>query len=282
MNSTAVVGTPLQGEPLVGASDTKLTMSVKLLEIPVGRRLGRITSKRDRLPVPTIFGGPSVFERKARFRALPRITLLGMTLAAFCGVLVAPASAATAVPESATHCGGNLTPGKATADDPHQLAYKFNCDYAISSYTLLVNRSRNDYSTVDDFSSSAGVFDDSGTANSKESFGCSGSVPGDGVNCNAGGGVMTAPEFAEGTLDTTDPYCASIPPGSPAGTQPEPTAIVQLVVTDATGAEDGPFRLSYNGRCPAVHVVKPKARVKAKARAKAKAKQHRGRATNHK
>lgn len=219
-----------------------------------------------------------MFERKARSRALLRITLLGTTLAVFGGVLVVPASAATAVPESATHCGGNLTPGKATPDDPNQLAYKFNCDYAISSYTLLVNRSRNDYSTVDDFSSSAGVVDGSGTANSTESFSCSGSVPGDGVNCNAGGGTMTAPEFAQGTFDTTDPYCASIPPGSRAGTQPDPTAIVQLVVTDATGAEDGPFRLSYNGSCPAVHVVKPKP----KAKAKGKAKKHRGRQSSSK
>jgi hypothetical protein len=96
-----------------------------------------------------------------------------------------------------------------------------------------------------------------------ESFGCAGTIPGNGVNCNAGaGGYLPAPDSAEGSFDTSDPYCANIPAGSPAGTQPEPTALVELVVTDTTGAEDGPFRLRLHGSCPAVHVVKVKTKTK--------------------
>jgi len=216
-----------------------------------------------------------VFTRKARSRALLRTALLASALTACGGVLAGPAVAAAPTPESATNCGGSLTLGTATTADPNLLDYKFNCDYGISSYTLLVNRTVNDFTTVDDFSSTAGIFDASGTADPKQIFSCSGTIPGVGINCNAGaGGFLPAPEFTEGTVDTTDPYCANIPAGSPAGTQPEPTAVVQLVVTDTTGAEDGPFRLRLNGTCPVVHVVpKPKPKPKPKT----KTKKHRAR-----
>jgi hypothetical protein len=33
---------------------------------------------------------------------------------------------------------------------------------------------------------------------------------------------------------------------------------VQLIVTDATGAQDGPFRLPLQSKCPAVKTPKPK------------------------
>ena len=106
------------------------------------------------------------------------------------------------------------------------------------------------------------MFDPTGNPLSTESFSCSGTIPGNGVNCNAGaGGYMAAPNWAEGTFDITDPYCPNIPKGSPAGTKPEPGAVVELVVSDTTGAEDGPFRLRLAGKCPAVH-VKPKSKSK--------------------
>ena len=73
---------------------------------------------------------------------------------------------------------------------------------------------------------------------------------------------MASPDWAEGTFDTTEPYCANIPPGSKPGTKPDPAAVVELVVSDSTGAEDGPFRLRLTGKCPAVH-AKPKAQKKA-------------------
>jgi hypothetical protein len=98
-----------------------------------------------------------------------------------------------------------------------------------------------------------------------EAFNCTGTIPGAGVNCGDAGVALTAPDFVSGTFDTTDPYCPNIPTGSPAGTKPEPSAVVQLVVTDTTGAEDGPFRLRLTGTtCPAVHVVKPKPKPKSK------------------
>ena len=74
---------------------------------------------------------------------------------------------------------------------------------------------------------------------------------------------MVSPDWAEGTLDTTEPYCANIPPGSPTGAKPDPSAVVELVVSDTTGAEDGPFRLRLDGKCPS-----PTAKVKAKTKTK--------------
>jgi hypothetical protein len=63
----------------------------------------------------------------------------------------------------------------------------------------------------------------------------------------------------KGTFSLSDPYCPSIPVGSPPGTDPLPQAMVQLVVTDTTGAESGPFRLNLNQTCPVVKPVpKPK------------------------
>jgi len=93
---------------------------------------------------------------------------------------------------------------------------------------------------------------------------CSGEIPGYGINCNAGaGGSIVSPDWAEGTFDTTEPYCANIPPGSKPGTKPDPAAVVELVVSDTTGAEDGPFRLRLSGKCPAPN-AKPKTKTSKK------------------
>jgi hypothetical protein len=204
-----------------------------------------------------------VSHHQARFRALLHCGGLALAVALLGCVLAGTASAAATTPESATSCGGSLKRATPTTNDPNLLNYTFNCDWGVSSYTLIVNRGLNDDSTVDDFASSVGVFDPSGNPLATESFGCSGTIPGDGVNCNAGaGGYLPAPDSVQGSFDTSDPYCANIPAGSPARAKPEPTALVDLVVTDTTGAEDGPFRLRLDGRCPAVHVVKVKPKTK--------------------
>jgi hypothetical protein len=198
-----------------------------------------------------------VSHHQARGRALLRCGRLTLAVTVLACGLAGTASAAATTPQSTTNCGGSLTRAKPTGNDPNLLDYSFNCDWGVSSYTLIVNRAPNNDTTLDDFASTVGVFDPTGNPVGTESFNCTGTIPGDGVNCNAGaGGYLPAPDLAQGFIDTTDPYCANIPPGSPAGTRPEPTAVVELVVTDTTGAEDGPFRLRLSSKCPAVHVVK--------------------------
>lgn len=216
-------------------------------------------------PRHPIDGGLAVSHRKgARRTGRRRSALVALAFALFGCVLVQSAVAAVPTPESSTLCGGTLTKAKPTIDDPNLLNYKFNCNGGITAYTLIVLRKSNDSNTVDDFASSVSVFDPTGNPLSTASFNCTGEIPGDGINCNAGaGGSMASPDWAEGTLDTTEPYCANIPPGSPTGTKPDPSAVVELVVSDSTGAEDGPFRLRLNGKCPS-----PTAKVKTKAKKK--------------
>jgi len=192
-----------------------------------------------------------VLHRKAKPLARRWWVPVALAFALGGGLLAQSAVAAAPTPESTTSCGGTLSRAKATFLDPNLLNYQFNCDWGITSYTILVNRKPSDTTTIDDFSSSVSVFDPDGSADPKEVFACSGTIPGDGVNCNAGaGGFMAAPNTAEGQIDTTDPYCPYIPKGSPKGTKAQPGAVVQLVVTDTTGAEDGPFRLYQSGKCP--------------------------------
>jgi hypothetical protein len=230
--------------------------------LPGQSQLTAADTLRPDSPVDDDIGGFAVSDRKARVHAPVRLALVTLTVAVFGCVMAGSAGAAAPTPESATNCGGSLTKGKATLDDPNLVDYKFNCDWGITGYTLIVNRGQNDDGTLDDYLPAPGVFDSLGDPVSV-GVSCSATIPSDGVNCNAGaGGFVAAPDIVKGSFDLIDPYCAHIPPGSPAGTQPEPTAVVQLVVSDTTGAEDGPFRLRLKGNCPVVHVVKAKPKPK--------------------
>jgi hypothetical protein len=167
------------------------------------------------------------------------------------GLLAQSALAAAPTPESTTSCGGTLSRAKPTFLDPNLLNYQFSCDWGITSFTIIVSRKPNDYTTIDDYNGAPSVFDPTGNPVTKPALACSGTIPGNGINCNAGaGGVIPAPDLTEGYLDTTAPLCPYIPKGAPKGTKPQPGAVVQLVVSDTTGAEDGPFRLYLSGKCP--------------------------------
>ena len=197
-----------------------------------------------------------MLHRKAERRAARRSALVALALALFGCLLVQSAVAAVPTPESATLCGGSLKRAKPTADDPNLLSYKFNCNGGITAYTLIVLRKSNDFNTIDDFDTNPLVVDPTGNPLSNVALSCAGQIPGYGINCNAGaGGSVPSPDWAEGTFDTSEPYCANIPAGAKPGTKPDPTAVVELVVSDSTGAEDGPFRLRLEGKCPAVHAV---------------------------
>ncbi len=178
-------------------------------------------------------------------------------------VAVAVPASASAAPESIASCNGTIAKAP-TSDEPNTLGYKFHCNWGITAYSVIVNRKHNDFSTLDDFSPDALVYDTSGVVSTKVAFGCEGNVPGNGINCNGGGKYLPAPDYVEGTFDTVAPYCPSIPDGAPAGTKPLAQALVQLIVTDTTGAEDGPFRLGLTSPCKSVQPVKPSTKSKGK------------------
>jgi hypothetical protein len=207
-----------------------------------------------------------VLHRKAKRLASRWWVPAALAFAVGGGLLAQSALAAAPTPESTTSCGGTLQRGKPTADDPNLLNYQFTCDWGITAYTIFVNRKPDETETIDDFSSSVLVIDPDGSADPKEVFACTGTIPGNGVNCNAGaGGYMAAPNTAEGFVDLTDPYCPYLPKGSPAGAKPVASPLVQIVVTDTTGAEDGPFRLYLSGKCAK---AKPKSKTKTKGSSK--------------
>ena len=206
--------------------------------------------------------------RKEERRAGRRSALVVLALAVFGGLLVQSAVAATPTPESSTLCSGTLNRAKPTPDDPNLVNYKFNCNGGITAYTLIVFRTANDAGTIDDFNTNPLVVDTTGNPVSKTALACAGEIPGFGINCNAGaGGSVPSPDWSEGSFDLTEPFCANIPAGSKPGTKPDPAAVVELVVSDTTGAEDGPFRLRLSGKCPS-----PKATTKTKTSKKAASK----------
>jgi hypothetical protein len=126
--------------------------------------------------------------------------------------------------------------------------YTFRCNGDITAYSLVVNRTIGDFEVADDFSTTA-LVTTAGAVVPTESFGCEGLLPGDGVNCN---GTASAYNDVGGSFDPSDPYCGGYPPGAKWPAKPEPQAMVQLIVTDSSGAQDGPFRLDVTPKCPFV------------------------------
>lgn len=190
--------------------------------------------------------------------------------------LPALSGAATVTPTSLTDCGGTVSPDASNvADEPNLLDYKFSCDGGITAYTVLVQQQRDSASggTIDDYSSSPSVFQTDGvTPSPTESITCEGTTPSGGINCNTGaqGAQLTDGYFVEGSVDLVGAYCKHLPLDdnrktiTRPGTLAIPKATVQLIVTDYTGAEDGPFTLGSTKACPKVPNVVPTPKPKTK------------------
>jgi hypothetical protein len=200
-------------------------------------------------------------------------------------VLPALADAAAVTPASLTNCYGGVSAdsGAKAAGEPNLLDYKFNCDTGITAYSVIVWQDGDDAigGTIDDYNSTPSVFeDDDVTPSSTESITCEGTTPSDGINCNTGtqGAKVTAGHFVQGTADLVGAYCRHLPlnakgkPITKPGTLSIPKATVQLIVTDLTGAEDGPFTLGSTAKCPKVPNVVPQPKPKPKKKTKAKTK----------
>lgn len=209
-----------------------------------------------------------------------RLALLAPAVGVAAAVLLAgqPGAAGAATtpvtPESLTNCVGGLTadPTGPSQDEPNLVDYAFSCDTPITAYTVTVDRLASGQGNLDNYSPTAGVFlNNQTTPSTTEGFTCEGSTPSNGINCNAGAASqMDAYDFAEGSVDLVEPYCAYLPAKAKAGTPAVPQAIVSVVVTDNTGAEDGPFYLSLNTKCAKVPAVVPAAPTTSKKKSKKK------------
>jgi hypothetical protein len=163
--------------------------------------------------------------------------------------LPAQAAAATITPSSETTCYGSLShdpTGKASGE-PNLLDYNFLCNTNIVAYSVVVTRGAGQAATLDDFNPTPTVEQD-GTPSATEAPGCSATLPGDGINCNIGSGYQIAAfNSVDGSIDPTATYCSYYPKGAKKGSRPVPQDQVELIVSDYTGAEDGPFPLALKG-----------------------------------
>jgi hypothetical protein len=212
--------------------------------------------------------------------ALSRALLVSCAIALTACALPALSGAATVTPTSLTDCGGSVSPDTGgAADEPNLLDYKFSCDGGITAYTVIVAQQGDSAigGTIDDYNPSPSVFQTDGvTPSPTESITCEGTTPSGGINCNMGtqGTQLSNGYFAQGSVDPVGAYCKHLPLDANGktitkpGTLAIPKATVQLVVTDYTGAQDGPFTLGSTKKCASVPNVVPKTKTKTKTKTK--------------
>jgi hypothetical protein len=206
-------------------------------------------------------------------RLVLRRLLPTLLLPAFVAVAGLPAEASAATkptpitPSSATTCYGSLShdPTGKSQGEPNLLDYKFLCDTNIVAYSVVVTRRSGLSSTIDDYNPDPTVYEPGGTPSSNQAPGCSGTTPGLGINCNIGSGYQIAAfNTTDGSIDPTGAYCPYYPAGAKKGSRPVPEAQVELIVSDNTGAEDGPFPLALKGSCATPKAPWAKHKKKAK------------------
>jgi hypothetical protein len=186
-----------------------------------------------------------------------------LTACATAVICAVPSTGAAAVtPTSRTGCHGSLSPdsGGAAKGEPNLLDYSFHCNGGITAYSIIVDQWRDPSGAIDDFTAAPSVFEtDDVTPSPTETVSCEGILPSDGINCNTGTYAAQVSDgyYVAGAFDPVQTYCKHLPTDASGNTlapgfRAVPTALVQLLVTDYTGAEDGPFLLREKQACPKV------------------------------
>ncbi len=197
-------------------------------------------------------------------------------------------------PQSLTGCSGTLARDPQGND---WYDYTFNCaPYLLGSeatgnvlaFALVATRQNIDGIQFDQNNiqgNGSPTVSLSGVALTNETVTCNTDAPSDGFNCTAGAVVSTTggatPAYTNpctnvtaattytnlgcipnnntvsGQIQLSAAYCSYIPKGAKAGTPAVPRAEVNLVVTDDSGAEDGPFELTPAFKCAKVKAVVP-------------------------
>jgi hypothetical protein len=157
-------------------------------------------------------------------------------------------------PKPTTKCWATLAKdGSPTTQEPNLIDYGFACNGEVTAYSVVITRSAHSTKTINAFSASPFVYLPNGAPSATESFACTGVTPSSGFSCAApSNGAALGDHSVRGTFNPADPYCKRLPPGAKPGTLAEPQAQAQLVITDATGAERGPFAMVVRPSCPAV------------------------------
>jgi len=238
---------------------------------PVRGVLGTETARRSAQPAGT--PGRTHTQEELLGNRLFRGTLRRAALMTVCvgaGACVVPAmsDAAAPTPASFTNCSGSLKPdsGAKQAKEPNLLDYSFTCNGGIVAYTVIAYQAGDDNAAIQDYAPAPLVYETDGrTPSPTETVTCEGAQPSNGINCNTGTYLseITGGYYVDGTIDLGQAYCKHLPTPAKgkslrAGTPAIQTARVQLIVTDWSGAQDGPFALRPAKACPAVPNVAPK------------------------
>jgi hypothetical protein len=194
-------------------------------------------------------------------------------------VLLSLPATAGALPSDTTLCSGSLTSApNAGLEEPYSLSYSFDCTNEISAYTIVVDRVSSDGDNLDDYDAAPAVIANGAnpapTAAQTPSVTCAGATPSNGINCYSLVGATAGPlgpgDTIQGSIDPTSAYCSHYPTAATPGTRAVPRAVVSVIVTDNTGAEDGPFELYLSKPCKAIPAVVPKAKTAKATAAQAK------------
>ena len=215
-------------------------------------------------------------------------------------VPTAPGSTTAAVsPQSLASCGGTLRRDP-QGDDWYD--YSFSCSQAVPaaaananivSYSIIATRPNIDGLTFDQNNIAGNnppaIYLPGGSPDAETLY-CNSDAPSDGFDCNSeyvvttggssstvdpcyGGttaaaysnyGCIPAGDTVQGSLQLSQPYCSYLPKKAKPGTPAVPRATVDLIVTDDSGAEDGPFELTAAFRCAKVPAVVPEPKTKKK------------------
>lgn len=204
-------------------------------------------------------------------------------------------------PQSLTGCSGTLT---RDSQGNNWYDYSFSCapnlpgseaTGNILAFAVLATRQNIDGIHFDQNNvqgNGSPIVSASGVALTNETVTCNTDAPSDGFDCTAGAVVSTTggatPSYTDpctnvtaattysnigcvpngdsvqGQIQLSEPYCSYLPKGAKAGTPAVPRAVVDLVVTDDSGAEDGPFELTPAFKCAKVKAVVPTKKTKPK------------------
>jgi hypothetical protein len=199
-------------------------------------------------------------------------------------------------PSSLTGCSGKLS---RDAQGNNWYDYSFSCTPAlpgstatgnIIAFSILATRQNIDGIQFDQnnivANSSPSVYTAAGVALGNETVTCNAVLPSDGFDCNgeyvvSNGttstnlGEVPSGDLVQDQFQLSEAYCAYLQKKAKVGTPAVPRAVVNLLVTDDGGAQDGPFELTPAFKCAKVAAVVPaKKAKKTKKTAKAKTGKH--------
>jgi hypothetical protein len=134
---------------------------------------------------------------------------------------------------AAASCGGRTTLGT-SGIATHDVQYSFGCSEAIKGFGIVAN------TAVTTFTESANAFDPvSGAQIDKQSFECSGNIPGVGVSCSGTKTTtITGGYRVMGDIGLEKAPC-----------DPNLGLRIWLIVANAQGATSGPFQLGPPSEC---------------------------------